>query len=107
MGKKRNEKPSIQSSEVPSLENICDALGFRKTKDADAFKKVTRKWCKSYTTAGDVRGSALVDWNLQETQNSLATMSKTFLREAGHGNIYWSYIDGPNNELYFPHDEDR
>ncbi|KAL5351001.1 hypothetical protein ACLOAV_004575 [Pseudogymnoascus australis] len=34
-------------------------------------------------------------------------MSKKFLHEAGHGNRYWPYMDGPEDELCFPHDEDR
>jgi hypothetical protein len=106
MNKKPKGQPAVLLSKVPPLRDICDALGFRNSKDANTFTDFTHKWRKTYRTDDNRLGTDLVDWKLPRTQDDLARMADTFLHGVGIGEKFWPHLDDPGDRLCFPDDEE-
>lgn len=106
-GKKANGKPAVLLSKVPSLRDICDALGFRNSKEQNAFTDFTHKWRKTYRTSDNRSGTDLIQWKLQKTQDDLTRMANTFLYGVGNGDKFWPQLEVPGDRLCFPDDEEK
>ncbi|KFY77954.1 hypothetical protein V499_02788 [Pseudogymnoascus sp. VKM F-103] len=107
MGKKANRKPTVLLSKVPSLRDICDALGFRNSKEQNAFTDFSHKWRKTYRTSDNRSGTDLIQWKLQSTQDDLTRMANTFLHGVGTGEKFWPHLENPGDRLCFPDDEEK
>ncbi|KFZ03635.1 hypothetical protein V502_10782 [Pseudogymnoascus sp. VKM F-4520 (FW-2644)] len=107
MGKKANGKPTVLLSKVPSLRDICDALGFRNSKEQSAFTDFTHKWRKTYRTSDNRSGTDLIQWKLPKTQDDLTRMANTFLHGVGTGERFWPQLENPGDRLCFPDDEEK
>ncbi|KFY46828.1 hypothetical protein V495_02230 [Pseudogymnoascus sp. VKM F-4514 (FW-929)] len=107
MGKKANKKPTVLLSKVPSLRDICDALGFRNSKEQNAFTDFTHKWRKTYRTSDNRSGTDLIQWKLPKTQDDLTRMANTFLHGVGTGEKFWPQLETPGDRLCFPDDEEK
>jgi hypothetical protein len=103
------KKQAISLSQVPSVKELCDKLGFQQSssRDTSAFTDTTHAFRKVYKTADGISGAELTDWKSTTTQRELMTMAHKFLDDNGNGEKFWSETKGRNeiSELRYPKDK--
>lgn len=101
-------KRSVPSSKVPSVNELCELLGFQNApaKETNSFIEALRVWRKSYITSSGRPATDLLDWNCTEDQLDLEETAQGFLNKDVNGDTFWSpsrtWIDAP--DLEFPED---
>jgi hypothetical protein len=88
------KKPTVLLSKV---RDICDALGFRNSKEQSAFTDITHKWHKIYRTSDGRSGTDLIQWKLPKTQDDLTRIGEKF----------WPHLENPEDRLCFPDDTEK
>jgi hypothetical protein len=87
-----HEKPAVALSNVPSVKELCDRLGFESAsqKETSAFTDATHSFRKSYKTSDGGAGVNLTNWYATDVQQELAAMAVKFLDDCGNGGRFWS-----------------
>lgn len=106
----RNKKPSIASSKIPSVGELCEVLGFRHAslKEIDMFLETTRSFRKLYKSSTDMPADDLLRWNEPAVQTELRSISEKFVAHAANGERFWG-VDRAwsSTEVRFPEDAER
>jgi hypothetical protein len=86
------KKPVVALSQVPSVKELCNRLGFERATPAETtvFTDTTHAFRKSYKRPNGSAGSSLTDWNSISVQQELTAMAMAFLADGGNGERFWS-----------------
>jgi hypothetical protein len=85
---RRSKKPILALSKVPSVEELCNLLGFKNATpmESSVFTATVHAFRKSYATSDGRSGVDLVDW--YNRQEELGVMAVAFVET--HGYRFWS-----------------
>ena len=70
----------VLSSNIATTLDICNSLGFRKSKAGSDLYYFSLNWLKTYTTSGGCSGTKLFNWKCE--QEELKFMAEAFLFDA-------------------------
>jgi hypothetical protein len=86
------KKPAVALSQVPSVRELCNRLGFERATQAETtvFTDTTHAFRKSYRCSNGSSGSSLTEWNSVNVQQELSAMALEFLDAGGNGERFWS-----------------
>ncbi|KAK1515392.1 hypothetical protein CABS01_16719 [Colletotrichum abscissum] len=87
----RATEPVMKTTSIPSITQLREKLdyGDRNLSRCKALYESARTFPKSFKTSQGWAGSGLRDWEHEEQRNALMEMSQFYLKDRGHGQIFW------------------
>lgn len=103
------KKPAVALSQVPSVKELCNKLGFERATQAETtvFTDTTHAFRKSYRCSNGSTGSSLTEWNSISVQQELTAMAMAFLADRGNGERFWSDLRRWKDDGDLTYPEDR